>query len=83
MGTRKIGDVLRQAREKAEMTQTNVANRLLVTRQYISNLERSKHVSQNMIITLCVLYGLSKETIKKIILEQANIEDAVKKKVGS
>lgn len=55
-----LGERLRSARKKAGLTQSDVADRLGVTYQAVSNYERGKcRVESGVLRQLCILYHIS------------------------
>ena len=64
MTNQSLGNRLRAARQKAGLTQSEVAARLGVTYQAVSNYERGKcRVESGILRQLCILYHVSPVTL--------------------
>ncbi|MCD7083662.1 helix-turn-helix domain-containing protein [Limosilactobacillus fastidiosus] len=61
-----FGTQLRERREKLGLTQTDIANRLFVTRQTISNWEQGKiYPDFNMLVKISDEYKISVDSLLK------------------
>lgn len=59
-----LGDELRKARNKAGLTQEEVAARARISREYVSQLERNRQSpTVDMLLRVCRILGVSAATI--------------------
>ena len=59
-----LGDELRKARNKAGLTQEEVAARARISREYVSQLERNRQSpTLDMLLRVCRILGVSAATI--------------------
>mgnify|MGYP001037413338 CR=1 FL=1 len=59
-----IHEIIRQLREDADLTQSQVAEKLGTTRQYYNKYENGLHpISTEVLKKLCILYGVSADYI--------------------
>ena len=68
---KKVGQFLKATREKAGLTQAEVANKMGYTSpQFISNIERGASVAPlNLLARLMDMYGASPEPLIRIMLQ--------------
>ena len=69
-----IGEVLRKAREKAKMSQTELANKMgYISPQFVSNWERGLcGVPASKAAMFCKITGMKITAMKALLLEEAS-----------